>query len=113
MSGVLVALPQEDPACPGRMDQLLSTGQCCGSLGKAPALGLEPSGFEGLRAISVHAGRRQATLAEGHDVRVWQLDRHSARAAHGHDTHEHHYLVARVDRALGLKAPFGPGVPPS
>src|SRR5205807_1934852 len=73
--------------------------------------GPEPSGFEGLRAISVHASRRQVTVAEGHDVRVWQLDRHSARAALGHDAHEHHYLVARLDNALQFKTPFGPGVP--
>jgi hypothetical protein len=72
---------------------------------------MEPGGFEGLRAISVYASRRQATVAESQDVRVWQLDRHSARAALGHDAHEHHHLVARVNEALGLKTPFGPGVP--
>jgi hypothetical protein len=44
-------------------------------------------------------------------VRVGQLDRNPARAPLGYDAHENHYLVTRVDKALGLETPLGPCIP--
>src|SRR4051812_46382732 len=62
-------------------------------------------------AISVNASRRDATSSEGHQVRVGQLDRHSAPASSGDDAHKHYDPVPRVEKALDFKAPLGPCTP--